>query len=213
MGVRVGVGLALACGLSLGLAVPASAASAVAISGLAYVPPSLTVTAGTTVTWTNQDSGIPHSVTSDTGVFDSGPTCSPGTPAGCLSTGQSFSHVFATAGTFAYHCHIHGFMHGTITVTSTTPSTTTSTTVPPTTTTAPPTTAPPTTARPVTVPITSPPATTPPAPARVAARTVTSGGLALTGANHVAGLAELAVALIGIGLLLVAGTMRRRSDS
>jgi plastocyanin len=205
IGIRAGAVVGLAYGLTLGLAAPASAASAVAISGLAYVPPSLTVPAGTTVTWTNMDSGIPHSVTSDTAAFDSGPTCNPSATAGCLGTGASFSHLFSTAGTFAYHCHIHSFMHGTITVTSTTPSTTS----PPTT--APPTTAPPATAPPTT---TAPPAiTSPPTTARstVAALSVGSTGLARTGPHRVIRLAELGGALMAAGLLVVVGAARRHS--
>jgi plastocyanin len=208
IGIRAGAVIGLAYGLTLGLAAPASAASSVAISGLAYVPPSLTVPAGTTVTWTNMDSGIPHSVTSDTGAFDSSPTCNPSATAGCLATGASFSNLFSTAGTFAYHCHIHSFMHGTITVTSTAPSTTS----PPTT--APPTTAPPATSPPTTAPlVTAPPATSPPTTARstVAALSVGSSGLARTGPHRVIRLAEFGGALMAAGLLVVVGAARRRS--
>lgn len=205
---RAGAVFGLGCGLVLGLAAPANAASAVAISGLAYVPSSLTVPAGTTVTWTHQDTGIPHSVTSDTGAFDSSPTCSGANTAGCLASGQTFSHLFSAAGTFAYHCHIHSFMHGTIVVTSTTPSTTS----PPTT--APPTTAPPTTVPPaIAPPTTAAPATSPPTTGRstVAAVSVTPSGLARTGAHRVIGLAETGAALMAAGLLVVLGTARRRS--
>jgi plastocyanin len=67
----------------------------------------LTVPVGTTVTWTNSDA-IPHTATSDTAVWDSG----------VLGPGQSFSFTFANAGTFPYHCTIHGAasMSGTIVV-------------------------------------------------------------------------------------------------
>jgi plastocyanin len=67
----------------------------------------LVVAMGTTVTWTNNDS-IAHTTTSDTGVWDSG----------ILSPSQTFSFVFTTAGTFPYHCAIHGAasMSGTIVV-------------------------------------------------------------------------------------------------
>jgi plastocyanin len=51
------------------------------------------------VVWTNQDS-VAHTVTSDTAAWDSGN----------LATGQTFSHTFATAGTYSYHCSIHPFM-------------------------------------------------------------------------------------------------------
>jgi plastocyanin len=67
----------------------------------------LVITMGTTVTWTNTDA-IAHTSTSDTGVWDSG----------ILAPGQSFSFTFAQAGTFPYHCAIHGAasMSGTIVV-------------------------------------------------------------------------------------------------
>jgi plastocyanin len=67
----------------------------------------LTVTAGSTVTWTNGDT-MAHTATSDTGVFDSG----------ILLPNGSFSFTFNNAGSFPYHCTIHGAasMSGTITV-------------------------------------------------------------------------------------------------
>jgi plastocyanin len=73
----------------------------------AYGVNPLVVSMGTTVTWTNGDA-IPHTATSDTGVWDSG----------ILGPGQSFSFTFAQAGTFPYHCAIHGAasMSGTIVV-------------------------------------------------------------------------------------------------
>jgi plastocyanin len=101
---------------------PNPAATAhVSIVDFGFSPATITVTAGTTVTWTNTG-GVIHSVTSDTGAFDSSPSC----PAGaCINPGSSYSHVFATAGTFAYHCRVHSNMHGTIIVKpATTPTTT-----------------------------------------------------------------------------------------
>ena len=73
----------------------------------AYGVNPLVIAMGTTVTWTNNDS-IPHTSTSDTGVWDSG----------ILSSGQSFSFAFTQAGTYPYHCAIHGAasMSGTIVV-------------------------------------------------------------------------------------------------
>ena len=82
-------------------------AVAVAISGYAFDPATLTVKEGTTVTWTNQDS-VTHTVTSDTGLFDSGG----------MSQGDTFSFTFTTAGTYAYHCTPHhASMNATIIVT------------------------------------------------------------------------------------------------
>lgn len=74
-------------------------ANEVWIQGMAFNPSSITVTAGTKITWTNKD-GIAHTVTSDTGVFDSGSIGADGT----------FSFTFTTAGTYPYHCKIHTSM-------------------------------------------------------------------------------------------------------
>ena len=81
--------------------------SAVGKGSAAYGVNPLVVTMGTTVTWVNQDS-MPHTATSDSGVWDSG----------TLTQGQTFSFVFSTPGTFPYHCSIHGVasMSGTIQV-------------------------------------------------------------------------------------------------
>ena len=73
--------------------------------------PNLTVTVGTTVTWTNQD-GARHTTTSgQNGQFDDAGWNSP-----TLSRGESFSHTFDQVGTFAYTCKIHPSMNGTVTV-------------------------------------------------------------------------------------------------
>jgi plastocyanin len=194
--------------LALALAAgPAAAASGVTISNFAYSPSSLTVPAGTTVTWTNQDAA-PHSVTSDTGAFDSSPSnCSPTVATGCIpQSGGTFSFTFATAGTFAYHCRVHSFMHGTIVVTAVTTTTpvTTPTTVPATT---PPTTAPgtsPTTAAPTTGSGSSP-------AVAGATATTTASSLAATGAADLDRLAGAAGVLALVGGLVIVGAARRRS--
>ncbi len=88
---------------------PAAADNAtVSINNFAFTPATVTVTAGSTISWTNNQSGVPHTVTADDGSFDSGR----------LSTGQTFSMTFSAAGTIAYHCSIHPTMHGTIVVTA-----------------------------------------------------------------------------------------------
>jgi plastocyanin len=84
---------------------PAAGASAVTIAGFAFAPATITVSVGTTVTWTNNDS-TGHTVTADDGSFASG----------TLAPGATFSQAFTTAGTFAYHCSIHSSMQGTVTV-------------------------------------------------------------------------------------------------
>ncbi|MBA3493330.1 MAG: hypothetical protein H0T87_04190 [Gammaproteobacteria bacterium] len=97
----------------------------VVLNGFLFTPNALTIRAGQTVTWSHQQPGVPHTVTSDTGVFDSrggDPTdCSPLIPAACLENTETFTHTFAGPGTFPYHCVVHGGpggagMSGTITV-------------------------------------------------------------------------------------------------
>lgn len=81
------------------------ALTSVSISNFSFQPQTLQVKVGSTVTWANNDA-TSHTVTSDTGVFDSG----------TLTPGGSFSFTFTQAGTFAYHCNIHPNMKGTIIV-------------------------------------------------------------------------------------------------
>jgi len=85
---------------------PPPSGNSVDISNYAFSPASLSVSAGTTVTWTNTVS-TPHTVTGDTGAFDSGQ----------LANGGTFTHTFSTAGTYPYHCANHPSMKATITVT------------------------------------------------------------------------------------------------
>lgn len=79
----------------------------VLIQGMAFSPSTITVSTNSTVTWTNKDA-IGHTVTSDSGLFDSG----------TVATNGTFSHTFATAGTFTYHCKIHPTMTGSVVVTA-----------------------------------------------------------------------------------------------
>ncbi len=93
--------------------------TAVTIADYSYSPGTIPVSAGTTVKWTNTGM-YGHTVTSDMpGGFDSGTINGPmGDGYGGMTAGGSFSHTFSSAGTYAYHCSIHGaaVMHGTITV-------------------------------------------------------------------------------------------------
>ena len=77
----------------------------VSIRDFNFSPPSISVTPGTTVTWTNQGQA-PHTVTHTGGAFDSG----------TLQPGQSYSFTFKRAGSYAYFCRIHPFMRGTVVV-------------------------------------------------------------------------------------------------
>jgi plastocyanin len=84
---------------------PSSNAPAVSIANFSFSPATLTVSVGTKVTWTNNDS-VTHTVTAVQGAFDSND----------LSPGNSFSFTFTKAGTYAYHCKIHATMMATIIV-------------------------------------------------------------------------------------------------
>src|SRR4051812_8236009 len=88
---------------------PRAAASthAVAISGYAFAPASLTVTAGDTVTWTNADQA-PHDVTTT-----SAPVAIHGSR---MDKGQPWSYVFTTPGTYASLCSFHPDMRATVIV-------------------------------------------------------------------------------------------------
>jgi plastocyanin len=71
----------------------------------AFNPNPVTVSIGTTLTWTNQDS-VPHTSTSDASGWQSG----------SLSPGAHFDFTFQSADTFHYHCAIHPGMIGTVVV-------------------------------------------------------------------------------------------------
>jgi len=84
---------------------PSSNTTSVVISNFSFSPETITVKAGASVTWTNNDSTT-HTVTSDIGAFDSGH----------LSPGATFNFTFASSGNFTYHCAIHPTMKGTVIV-------------------------------------------------------------------------------------------------
>jgi plastocyanin len=73
----------------------------------AFSPNAMTVHVGENVTWVN-NAGTDHLITSDnaTDPFNSG----------ILPAGHSFTHEFNRVGVFPYHCAIHTYMTGTITV-------------------------------------------------------------------------------------------------
>lgn len=82
---------------------PTTETTNVAIQNFAFNPSTITVDAGTTVTWTNEDSA-PHRIKSDT--FNSAN----------LNRGDSFQHTFNTPGTYDYICGIHPSMKGKVVV-------------------------------------------------------------------------------------------------
>lgn len=78
----------------------------VEIKGFAFNPDNITISRGTTVTWTNADT-MQHTVTGIGNDIDSQ----------ILSQGQTYSFTFNDAGTFEYQCHIHPSMLGKVIVT------------------------------------------------------------------------------------------------
>ena len=80
-------------------------ANEVFIQGMAFSPSTLTVTAGTVVTWTNKDA-VTHNVTSNPALFSSGG----------MGNGATYSFTFSNKGTFNYSCTIHPSMTGTVIV-------------------------------------------------------------------------------------------------
>lgn len=79
---------------------------AIAIEDFAFSPDTLTIAAGSTVTWTNNDSSA-HTVTSDDGEF---------LDSGTLVQGDTYTVTFDTPGTYTYICAFHTSMAGMIIV-------------------------------------------------------------------------------------------------
>jgi plastocyanin len=85
-----------------------SSTNQITIANLTFTPTTVTVPVGTTVTWQWNDCSsdgyggyagcVSHNVSFDDGSSIASATQSTGT----------FSRTFATAGTFKYHCTIHG---------------------------------------------------------------------------------------------------------
>ncbi|HKS89248.1 MAG TPA: cupredoxin family copper-binding protein [Stellaceae bacterium] len=75
------------------------------IQNMKFSPAILTITAGATVTWVNEDQ-MPHTIADRERAFRSA----------ALDTKDSFSHTFATPGEFTYFCTLHPMMVGKIVV-------------------------------------------------------------------------------------------------
>ena len=87
----------------------ATAADKVTVKDFVFSPKAVTVTAGSTVTWTNEDD-FDHSIVIDDLDLD-GPKFGPETMP------LAYSHRFETAGTYPYICGVHNSMTGTVVVT------------------------------------------------------------------------------------------------
>jgi len=70
-----------------------------------YVPASLTVHIGETVTWINRDQ-IPHTIIESNNVFRSA----------ALDTNDKYTYTFKTTGTYTYFCSLHPQMTATVVV-------------------------------------------------------------------------------------------------
>jgi plastocyanin len=83
----------------------------VAIFNFGFNPAVITITAGSTVRWTNTATLTPHTSTSDLGDAEMWNS-------GFLNPGDTFTHTFNTPGIYGYYCLIHGalFMHGVVIV-------------------------------------------------------------------------------------------------
>jgi plastocyanin len=77
----------------------------VTMPGKVFVPGTIDVLTGTTVTWRNGDR-ITHTVTAEDDSFDSG----------FIRAGSAFVRAFPKPGIYAYHCSIHKFMKGSVRV-------------------------------------------------------------------------------------------------
>jgi len=86
-------------------AAPSAQSNKIVLKNFMFEPASLTVKAGSTVTWTNMDEE-PHTVVSSSGLFRSNG----------LDTKDTFSFKFDKPGTYGFICSIHPQMVGTIVV-------------------------------------------------------------------------------------------------
>ena len=97
---------AMAALVCLAVASTASAKEVkVSMAKVRFNPPTLQVTAGDTVVWSNDDDRG-HTVVADDGSFQSGE----------IGIGGAFRHVFNRAGEFSYHCDHHPRMRGKVVV-------------------------------------------------------------------------------------------------
>jgi len=97
---------ALWSGATASLAIAAEPDTAqIVIKDFMFMPMSITIKAGSTVTWANKDDE-PHTVVSDTGLFRSG----------AVDTDETFTFKFDKPGTYHFTCSIHPRMVGTVVV-------------------------------------------------------------------------------------------------
>ncbi len=150
--IPLGVALALLPAMASSETVPSVEAVGTGQGGIyetyAWSPTQATVAAGGSVRFSTGSTAAPHGIVWTSSVK---PTCSSGVPVGESAENWSGSCTFAQAGTYTFHCFVHEYMTGAITVTAaggTTTTTTTGTSAPPPSPT-PTTTTPPVTPKPI----------------------------------------------------------------
>ncbi len=99
------IALVLLGGVGRSVDAPEAITPEVKIDNFSFGPATITVAAGTTVTWVNRDD-IPHTVVSSDSMFKSK----------ALDTDEKFSYTFSKAGTYSYFCSLHPKMTGQIVV-------------------------------------------------------------------------------------------------
>ena len=100
----LGVGMLMAASADFSV-VQAQETNAVVLKNFMFSPMSLTVKAGSTVTWKNLD-GEPHTVVNDSGLFRSS----------ALDQNDTYKYTFDKPGVYKIFCGIHPNMKETITV-------------------------------------------------------------------------------------------------
>lgn len=102
--VSLGVGTLVASASEFSIA-QAQESNVVLVKNFTFSPMSLTIKAGSTVTWKNLD-GEPHSIVNDAGLFRSS----------ALDQDDTFQFKFDKPGVYKIFCGIHPNMKETITV-------------------------------------------------------------------------------------------------
>ncbi|MFK4446380.1 plastocyanin [Caballeronia udeis] len=100
----LGVGMLMAASADFSV-VQAQETNAVVLKNFMFSPMSLTIKAGSTVTWKNLD-GEPHTVVNDSGLFRSS----------ALDQNDTYKYTFDKPGVYKIFCGIHPNMKETITV-------------------------------------------------------------------------------------------------
>jgi plastocyanin len=95
---------AMACGSSSSSTSPTPTTMSAAIVSSGFTPNPISISTGSTVTWTNNDNA-PHGIVDD-GVFNSG----------TIAPGATYSYMFPSAGTFTYHDASNPNVVGTVNV-------------------------------------------------------------------------------------------------